>query len=262
MSAREVPPPPAEALAGGLLNKGLAALELVADRGSATVADVARDVGLSRSSAYRLVDRLRASGYLQESRLPGAVQLGPRAVRIGLAALNRLGVMEVAPAPLFELAQEAGETVNLAVPERDEMVYVYQAEGPGAVKVTAHLGTRRPLNCSALGKAYLASLPVSELEERLRRLQLVRLTARSIVEPLAFRDELAAALARGYALDEQEAEEGVACVGAAIRDYSGRPVAAISLAGPAERMPAKRAIAVPLVVAAADEISLRLGYLP
>jgi DNA-binding IclR family transcriptional regulator len=261
VTARGTAPPPAEAT-GGLLNKGLAALQFVAERGSATVADVGAGVGLSRSSAYRLVDRLRASGYLQDSRAPGAVRLGPLAVRIGLAALNQMGIMDVAPARLLDLAQDAGETVNLAVPQRDEMVYVYQAEGPGAVKVTAHLGTRRPLNCSALGKAYLASLPLEERGDRLRRLKLVGLTHGSITDAAVFAAELDATCTRGYAVDEQEAEDGVACVGAAIRDYTGRPVAAISIAGPAERMPAKRPTIVPLLLAAADEISQRLGYLP
>src|SRR4051794_39005876 len=252
--------PPAEA--GGLLNKGLAALQLVADRGSATVADVGAGVGLSRSTAYRLVDRLRASGYLQEARLPGAVRLGPPPGRVGLAALNQMEIMDVAPARLLELAQNAGETVNLAVPQRDEMVYVYQAEGPGAVKVTAHLGTRRPLNCSALGKAYLASLAPDELDERLRRLQLVRLTASSIVDATAFLGELDATRARGYALDREEAEDGVACVGAAVRDYTGRPLAAISVVGAAERMPAKHDTVAPLLLAAAADVSQRLGFLP
>ena len=215
-------------------------------------------VGLSRSTAYRLVDRLRSAGYLQDAPTPGAVRLGPLAVRIGLAALNQLGIMDVAPARLVALAQEAGETVNLGVPQRDEIVYVYQAEGPGALKVTAHLGTRRPLSCSALGKAYLAALPPDERDNRLRSLALVRLTKGSIVEAAAFRKELDATVARGYALDEQEAEDGVACV----RDYTGRPVAAISIAGAAERMPGKRAAVAPLLTAAADEISQRLGYLP
>jgi DNA-binding IclR family transcriptional regulator len=249
-------------LGSGLLDKGLAALQLVANRGTVTVGEVGSVVGLSRSTAYRLVDRLHTAGYLQEAPTPGSFRLGPLAVRIGLAALNQLGIMEVAPARLVALAQEAGETVNLGVPQRDEIVYVYQAEGPGALKVTAHLGTRRPLSCSALGKAYLAALPSDERDDRLRELALVRLTSSSIVDADAFRNELLATIARGYALDEQEAEDGVACVGAAVRDYTGHPVAAISIAGAAERMPGKRTALVPLLTAAAGEISQRLGYLP
>jgi DNA-binding IclR family transcriptional regulator len=251
----------AESVGGGLLNKGLAVLQLVAGRGSVTVSDVGRALGLSRSTAYRLVDRLRAGGYLQEAETPGELRLGPLAVRIGLAALNQMGIMDVAPPRLVALAQDAAETVNLAVPQGDEMVYVYQAEGPGAVKVTAHLGTRRPLSCSALGKAFLAALPAGERDDRVSRLRLVRLTERSIVDARAFTEELEATVARGYAVDDQEAEDGVSCLGAAVRDFTGRPVAAISIAGPTERMPRKRGDVVPRLLAAADDISQRLGYL-
>jgi IclR family acetate operon transcriptional repressor len=245
---------------GGSLDKGLALLQLVAARGSLAVADVSGDLGLSRSSAYRLVNRLRSAGYLQEAAVAGAIRLGPLLVPIGLAALNQMDVMDVAPGRLVELARDAGETVNLAVPERDEVVYVYQAEGPGAVKVTARLGSRRPLSCSALGKAYLASLDADERAQRLQRLSLVRLTKHSIVDAAQFAAEVDACVERGYALDEQEAEEGVVCVGASIRDYTGRPIAAISIAGPAERMPAKRAAVVLLLTAAAGDISQRLGF--
>jgi IclR family acetate operon transcriptional repressor len=253
-------PATGEAATGGTLGKGLAVLQLVAEQGAVTVAEVGRGVGLSRSSAYRLVDRLRAGGYLQEAASAGLYRLGPRVVPIGLAALNQMDVMDVAPARLLKLAEAAGETVNLAVPERDQMVFIYQAEGPGAVKVTAHLGTRRPLNCSSLGKALLASLPPGELEERLPTLRLVALTPNSIVDADALRAELEATTRRGYSIDDEEVEAGVACFGAAIRDYTGRPIAAISIAGPAERMPGKRAEVTASLLAAADDISRRLGY--
>lgn len=252
-------PAQTQASGTGLLEKGLAVLQLVAERGSVAVADIADEVRLSRSTAYRLVERLRSGGYLQESRGAGAFRLGPRAVPIGLAALNQMDLMDVAPARLRALAADAGQTVNLAVPLLDEMVYVYQAEGPGAVKVTAHLGTRRPLNCSALGKAFLAALLEDEREERLASLAFVRLTARSIMERDALQAELAATAARGYAVDDEEVETGVSCVGAAILDYTGRPVAAISIAGPAERMPPRHDTLVPLLLAAAADVSARLG---
>jgi DNA-binding IclR family transcriptional regulator len=247
---------------GGLLGKGLAVLQLAASRGTITVADIAGSVELSRSGAYRLVQRLRDSGYLQEARSAGAFRLGPSAVPIGLGALNQMDVMDVAPARLQRLAQDAGETVNLAVPQGEEMVYVYQAEGPGAVKVTAHLGTRRPVSCSALGKAFLAALPAAEREERLARLPLVRLTARSVADRGQLRRAVEDTVARGYAIDEEEVENDVGCVGVALRDLTHRPIAAISIAGPAGRMSGQRAVVVPLLLDAAEELSARLGYVP
>jgi DNA-binding IclR family transcriptional regulator len=168
--------------------------------------------------------------------------------------------MDVAPPLLVALARAAGETVNLAVPQRDEMIYVYQAEGPGAVKATAHLGTRRPFNCSSLGKAYLAALPIEDLEERLRGLPLVALTDNSIVRLDLLRDDIEATRARGYSIDAEEVEVGVACVGAAIRDHTGWPVAAISIAGPAQRMQSKRDEVIPLLLSTAEDVSKRTGY--
>jgi DNA-binding IclR family transcriptional regulator len=251
---------PDNAPGGGTLEKGLAIVQFVGERGEVTAAAVTEAFGLSRSATYRLLDRLRTGGYLQESATPGSYRLGPRMVVIGLAALNQMDLMHVAPPLLGPLAQAAGETVNLAVPQGDEMVYVYQHDGPGSVKVTARLGTRRPMNCTSLGKAYLAFLPEAELEDRLERLTYVRLTGRSLLTAAALRPELAATRERGYAIDDVEVEDGVSCLGAPILDVRGRPVAAISIAGPAERMPGKRPTVVPLLVQTATTISNRLGY--
>jgi IclR family acetate operon transcriptional repressor len=252
--------PDTPAAGGGTLEKGLAIVEFVAERGEVTAAAVTEAFGLSRSATYRLIDRLRSGGYLQESATPGCFRLGPRMVVIGLAALNRMDLMHVAPPLLGPLAEAAGETVNLAVPQGDEMVYVYQQDGPGSVKVTARLGTRRPMSCTSLGKAYLAFLPEPEREDRLARMSYARLTARSLLTADALRPELVLTRDRGWALDDVEVEEGVSCVGAPILDFRGRPVAAISIAGPAERMPGKRPTVVPLLMQTARTISNRLGY--
>jgi DNA-binding IclR family transcriptional regulator len=246
---------------GGTLEKGLAVIQFVGERGEVTAAAVTEAFGLSRSATYRLLDRLRAGGYLQEGPTPGGFRLGPRMVVIGLAALDQMDLMHVAPPLLGPLAQAAGETVNLAVPQGDEMVYVYQHDGPGSVKVTARLGTRRPMNCTSLGKAYLAFLPEAEREERLAAMPYVRLTARSLMTAEALRPELEVTRDRGWSVDDIEVEEGVSCVGAPVLDFRGRPVAAISVAGPAERMPGKRPTVVPLLLETAKTISNRLGYL-
>jgi len=246
---------------GGTLEKGLAVVQFVAERSDVTAGAVLDAFGLSRSATYRLLDRLRSGGYLQEGAVPGSFRLGPRMVVIGLAALNQMDLMHVAPPLLGPLAQSAGETVNLAVPQGDEMVYVYQHDGPSSIKVTARLGTRRPMNCTSLGKAYLAHLPAEELEERLRTLVYVRLTAGSLTTADTLRPELELTRRRGYAIDDVEVEDGVSCLGAPILDYRGRPVAALSIAGPAERMPDKRPAVVPLLLQAAAAVSNRLGYM-
>jgi IclR family acetate operon transcriptional repressor len=250
----------ADGAAGTTLEKGLAVVQFAGERGEITAAAVMRRFGLSRSATYRLLDRLRSGGYLQDSAAPGSFRLGPRMVAIGLAALNQMDLMQVAPPLLGPLAEAAGETVNLAVPQGDDMVYVYQHDGPGSIKVTARLGTRRPMNCSSLGKAYLAFLPSAELEERLRTLAYVRLTPRSLTTAAALRPELELTRRRGYAIDDTEVEEGVSCIGAPVLDVRGRSLAAISVAGPAERMPGKRPVVTPMLLDTARTISSRLGY--
>jgi IclR family transcriptional regulator, acetate operon repressor len=249
-------------LRGGTLEKGLAIVQFVAEHGDVGATAIMSRFGLSRSATYRLLDRLRTGGYLQESATAGCYRLGPRMVVIGLAALNQMDLMHVAPPLLGPLAQAAGETVNVAVPDGDEMVYVFQQDGPGAIKVTARLGTRRPMNCTSLGKAFLAFLPEAEREERLSRMTYARRTPHSLLTADALRPELERTRDRGYAIDDVEVEDGVSCLGAPILDYRGRPMAAISIAGPAERMPGKRPTVAPLLVRTAATISTRLGYLP
>jgi DNA-binding IclR family transcriptional regulator len=116
--------------------------------------------------------------------------------------------------------------------------------------------------CSALGKAFLASLPADERQERLAHLPLVSLTGRSVADRATLRRAVDAAVTLGYAIDDREVEDDVGCVGAALCDSSRRPVAAISIAGPAGRMAAKRSVVVPLLLDAAHHLSSNLGYVP
>jgi DNA-binding IclR family transcriptional regulator len=118
------------------------------------------------------------------------------------------------------------------------------------------------MNCTSLGKAFLAFLPRAERDERLATMSYARLTPRSLFTAETLRPELDLTRERGYAIDDVEVEEGVSCVGAPILDYRSRPVAAISIAGPAERMPGKRPAVVPLLLQTAETISNRLGYHP
>ena len=108
----------------------------------------------------------------------------------------------------------------------DAVVYIHKEEGTVAVKMTAQLGSRRPLHCTALGKAYLAALPDQELEARLAGLELTRFTASTITDPAAMAAELGRVRERGWAVDAEEVEEGVYCLGAAVRDHRQLPVAA------------------------------------
>jgi IclR family transcriptional regulator, acetate operon repressor len=244
----------------GTLERGLRLLQFFAAAGEATPAEAAKATGLSRSATYRIADRLRGWGFLELNPATEALRLGLEAVRLGMAALTSLEVTRVAPPHLRALADQTRETVNLAVVDGDAVVYIHKEEGTLAVKMTAQLGTRRPLHCTALGKAYLAALPSRELEARLAGLELARFTAATITDPASLGAELDRVRRRGFAVDQEEVEEGVYCLGAAVRDHRQLPVAAISVAGPAYRVRARTDQLGVLVAETAAAISRRLGY--
>jgi IclR family transcriptional regulator, acetate operon repressor len=243
----------------GTLERGLRLLQFFAAAGEATPAEAAKATGLSRSATYRIADRLRGWGFLELNPATEALRLGSEAVRLGMAALTSLEVTRVAPPHLRKLADQTQETVNLAVVDGDAVVYIHKEEGTLAVKMSAQLGTRRPLHCTALGKAFLAALPPRELDSRLAGLELTRFTARTITDPTVLEAELGRIRTRGYAIDQEEVEDGVYCLGAAVRDHRQLPVAAISVAGPAYRVRAKAGRTGTLVAETAAAISRRLG---
>jgi IclR family transcriptional regulator, acetate operon repressor len=244
----------------GTLERGLRLLQFFAAAGEATPAAAAKATGLSRSATYRIADRLRDWGFLELNPATEALRLGSEAVRLGMAALTSLEVTTVAPPHLRALADQTRETVNLAVVDGDAVVYIHKEEGPLAVKMTAQLGTRRPLHCTALGKAWLAALPAQELEARLAGLELARFTAATITDPAVLGAELDRVRERGFAVDQEEVEEGVYCLGAAVRDRRQLPVAVISVAGPAYRVRGRADQLGRLVAETAAAISRRLGH--
>lgn len=243
------------------LAKGLRVLEFTAERRNTTPAEISRELGLSRSATYRLVERLVASGWLAEA-TGGGLRLGSRALLLGAAGMGQTDLVQLAPPLLRMLATSAGDTVNLAVPDGDFMTYVAQEEGSEAVRVTARLGTRRPMNCSALGKAYLSTLSDAERDERLANMSYVALTDRSLTDAASLRAEVIRTRLRGYAIDDAEVEQGVSCFAAPVYDFRGTSVAAISVAGPTERVRSREADISAAVQACARNLSLELGFLP
>lgn len=244
----------------GSLDRGLAILELFARRRELMPLEVAAELELSKSATYRLIATLVEARFLEYGPGSSALRLGPSAAEVGMAAVSELDVMRVAPDLMRELAATCMETAFLAVPDRDSMVYVHRENGPQAVTLSSQIGSRRPLHSTGLGKAYLAGLPAQAQREVVGRIELARFTENTITDPEQLLTELAGIRERGYAIDNIEGEEGVACFAAAIRDHRGVPVAAISLAGPAERVLLSEERIASRVAATAQSISKRLGY--
>ncbi|GAB3963355.1 IclR family transcriptional regulator [Actinoallomurus acanthiterrae] len=244
----------------GTLERGLAILDLLGTTGPIGAGHIAEALGLSRSATYRILGTLRESGYVEWDE-SDRITLGFRTIQLGFTALNSLDPVALAYAHLRDLAATVEESALLAIPDGHEMVYLAHEEARGhSITMRPLLGSRRRLHCTSLGKAYLAALPIDEADALVDRMELPAITPNTISDPTRLRRELDEVRVRGYAIDDVENEPGVVCFGAAVRDHRGRPICAISVAGPEERMRAKQDIAVSLIVEHAFAISRRLGY--
>lgn len=252
------PEPPASAL-----DRSLSILDYLATvPAGASVAQIAVAVHTTRSTTYRLMDRLRQRGYIDDLGQSGNWHLGPAAARLALAAVQSSDVAQVAPEFLRMLVQQTRESVNLGVPRGTEMVFIYRDRGPQTVAVQGEVGARRPMHCTSVGKAYLAALSPEERDPILRKLVFHAFTSETITSRSALERELEVTRKRGWSEDRGEIDLASTCCGAAIHDSLGRPVAAISVSGLTDRVLPELHRIGPVVASTAEAISRRLGYDP
>jgi IclR family acetate operon transcriptional repressor len=159
-----------------------------------------------------------------------------------------------------ELAEKTGEIVHLAVPSLREIVYIAKVESLHTLGMSSHIGSRSPMYCTSLGKAILAfsgpDLIDSVLSEDLKAR-----TAHTKTSSSALRAELVNIRLRGFAIDDEENEPGIRCVGAPVLDYSGKAIGAISISGPCERFTLERALQLgPVIREYTQRVSKRWGY--
>lgn len=180
---------------------------------------------------------------------------------IGLAAtfLDDHSLPSVSEPLLRDLAARTQETVHLAVPFGDEVVYIAKVDSSHAIRMASRIGAHMPMYCTSLGKAILAHSPTDRVAEIIRA-GLPARTPRTITAPVELRAELERVRALGYAIDDQENESGVCCIGAPVFDYTGKVVGAISVSGPASRVTMERSLELaPWVRDAALAVSRRMG---
>jgi DNA-binding IclR family transcriptional regulator len=222
--------------------------------GELTVAALAARLGIHRSSASRLAGTLAQSGFLERAPGGDAFRLGPAVGRLGLRALGARNLVDASRAIMDALADESGETVVLSILEGGEAVDIAQADGPHLVGVRNWIGRRSPLHASSDGKVLIA-FAGARAAGRLRAL-----TDSTIVDRAALEREVALVRERGWASVESELEPGLNGVAAPVVDRTGACAAALSVSGPAYRLPADRLHAIATsVTAAASAISAQLG---
>jgi DNA-binding IclR family transcriptional regulator len=218
------------------LQRGLAVLDfLVESGGPVRTSDVASRFDIDKANASRLLATLQAAGYAERAE-DRRYRLGPKLNgEHGSRQLESLIALRERARSLLEgLVEASSECAHMAVLVADKVWYIDKIPSPHALRVDHPVGALAPLHCTALGKAYLA------FGTRVPPGTFARFTARTIVDRAALETDLAEARRLGYARDDEEFSPGVRCVAAAIRDGSGRMVAAVGLSGPTARLDLKR----------------------
>ncbi len=244
------------------IGRALTLLEALRDGpGEVGIAALSKEVGLHVSTTHRLLATLVARGYARQNAETGRYALGPQSVRLAEAYLAQLDLRGLVHPWLERLSRETGETSNLVVLEGREVLYLDKVESPQSLRYFSRIGHRAPLHCTAVGKVLLAYRPRAEAEALLGQGRLEALTPRTIVAPSLFWRELQQARLQGFALDQEECEEGASCIAAPLHNAAGQVEGALSVSGPAIRLTSRRLAALaPLMRRTADEISAELGY--
>lgn len=246
-----------------VVDKALDVLEFLSrQREPAGLQELSQALDIPKATLFRYLFTLEQRGYVRKDAKDGAYTLGLRVLELADEALGRLTVHEAALPGMRELLYRFRETVNLGVHEGKEVVYVEILESPQSFKMSAHVGGRDYLHTTSIGKAILAFLPQKQVHRLLEETGLPARTQNSITSLPELEQELALTRERGYAIDNEENENGARCVGAPIFDRSGRVIAALSITGLAMRSSmAEIEEQGRALLEVTSEISSKMGYL-
>jgi IclR family transcriptional regulator, pca regulon regulatory protein len=248
------------------LERGLAILTcFTPQRPVMGIVDIADELGMSRSTTHRYMITLLELGYLEQGG-SRKYRLGLRVTDLGMSALNSMSLREYARPDLEELRQETRFTVNLAILDGSEILYVDRVRGsrPGQSKIDfdLHVGSRLPASCTALGKLLLAYLPDAEQEALIASLKLAKGGPNAIASKKALKAELGQISEEGLAVDDEELAAEVQAIAAPVRSSGGEVIAAVGLVGLRSMITVDELVVSlsPHLIATAARISARLGF--
>lgn len=223
------------------------------------------ETGLNKGTAHRLVSSLVFLDYVRQDAETKRYSLGFKLVELGNRLLNQIDLRTEARPFLMELAERTKETVHLVILDRFEVLYIDKVEAavqPTGLRMVSMLGSRIPAHCSSVGKVLLAEMPEENVKEMAQKRGLPRRTKNTITGLSKLLKHLKLVKKNGYALDDEENEIGVRCVGAPVRNQQGEVIAAISVSVPAIRIEALmlQTEFKEWVMQTALKISEKLGY--
>lgn len=245
-----------------VLDRAINILEFIAKQGGgeAGLPELSAAMKLHKTTTHRIAHVLESRGLLRRGPDSTRYRLGLHLYDLGCHALDNVNIREEARPIMTRVAFEVGETVHLAVLDRAEVLYIERIEAQRSLTMGSKLGARNPIYCTALGKAILAFSPETEVDQALAGCRMQARTRNTITSVLSLKRELGRVHDRGYAIDDEEIEDGIRCISAPVLNPADRAVAAISISGPSSRVtPDRFQIIGKTVMKAADELSAHIG---
>jgi DNA-binding IclR family transcriptional regulator len=225
------------------------------------VTEIARELDMQKSTVCRLLTTMQEFGFVRKSEDGINYRLGLTLFELGSVVSNSFDIRDIAVAYMHKLSEQCGESVHLGILSDNEVMSIEGVESQSPLKSTIIVGKRAPLYCTSIGKALLAFLPEGERDQIIKNIHFEKFTGQTIVDSKVLGEELDLTRKRGYAIDNEEHDLGIACVAAPIFDSGGSIVASLSISGPTVRLtPERLPECIELVLTTTKDISKDLGY--
>jgi len=223
---------------------------------------LSRRLNLHKNKVFRLLATLEFRNFIVQDKASTGYRLGLKNLQMGQTFVKQSGLLRHARPILESLTGRCEETSYVAILKDFRIVYLDAIESDLPVRVVSRVGKTLPFYCTAVGKVLVADMSEKNMREYIKNVELKRYTSNTISDPDELTDHLSKIPGLGYAVDDEELDIGVKCVGAPIRDYTKRVVGAVSVSAPSMRFTAERMnkVLIPLVKEAAEELSAKLGY--
>lgn len=242
------------------VDNALKLLLLLGERPEIRLSEATRYLGVASSTAHRLLAMLSYRGFVRQDPVSKAYLPGPALTSVAFAVFGRIDVARTAAPVMRELSERLRETIHIGMLDGANVRFIAAVEGPAAVRVASRLGRTMPAHCTSTGKVLLAQLTESELRQALPRNDLTRITQHSIGDRAELESELARIRERGFAVNREESEEGVASVAVPIPTRAPGLRLALNAAAPCHRIDeANHPVMVSALTIAANEIGAQLG---
>jgi DNA-binding IclR family transcriptional regulator len=244
------------------LDRALDILELIVDRENGMgVTEISRELGIHKSTVYRLLDTLKFRGFLEKNEDNHKYISGIKLFELSSKVLNDIDSRVRVRPYLEELMQKTEETIHLGILDSGEIIYLDKVESNATIRMYSQVGKRVPAHSTSLGKAIMAQLSEKRVKEILKKKGMEKNTENTITEVDKFLDHLEKVRKQGYAVDDEEQEEDIRCIAGPIFNHRGDVVAAFSISAPMTRMTESRMNELAeLVVEYSQKMSRSLGH--